>query len=456
MSEETFIGRLCAAVLGCNGGDAHARDLIGRSIADTLGVAAAGFVEPVAARTLAAYSQRAALTWSGARVESREAAIFVNAVAAHALDYDDVFLDSTIHPGAVILPAILQLDRPTEPDELIAAFGAGLIAARALARFVGAGHYFKGWHATGTYGAFAATAAAARLHRLNEQQLRAAFALAASQSGGVRLNFGTMAKPAHAGFAATAGVRAVRLAAAGVEAAHDIFVGQGGFASLYGTGDGDSQPDNDSFELRPDLLSVKLYPCCYAAHRLIGVCLDARVGLGELALNQRNTAVLEVPAGSLVAIENDNPATGLEAKFSAKYAVVTALFSGEAGLTRFTNEAMHRPGLTEELQRVEIVEDASQQSGNDIQMGEVRLRVHDGADRELGRFLRSTIPGSPASPPSRAELATKLAECLAVFERAHDGTFPALNFIENVKEAAVWLPSGGSTERAPAVAVQAS
>jgi 2-methylcitrate dehydratase PrpD len=146
----------------------------------------------------------------------------------------------------------------------------------------------------------------------------------------------------------------------------------------------------------------------------------------------------------------------LEAKFSAKYAVATALFNGEAGLSRFTNEAMRQPGLAEELRRVDIVEDAAQQSGNDIQMGEVRLRILDGADRELGRFVRSTIPGSPASPPSRAALGAKFAECLAVFERVHGETFPVLDSIAKVEEAAAWLPSGVSTERVSSLAAQAN
>lgn len=454
MSEATFIGRLCSAVLDCNGGSAQARDLIGRAIADTLGVAAAGFTEPVASRALTAYGGHAAMAWSGAHAESREAAIFVNAVAAHALDYDDVYLDSTMHPSAVILPAILEMDQSADPDELISAFGAGLVAARALARIIGTGHYFKGWHATGTYGAFAATAAAARLRRLNEEQLRAAFALAASQSGGLRLNFGTMAKPAHAGFAATAGVRAVRLAAAGVDAAPDIFAGKLGFVSLYSTGDGAAELDDDAFALRPDLLSVKLYPCCYAVHRLIGVALDARKRLGASAIDRRTTAILEVPAGSLVGVENDHPTTGLEAKFSAKYALATALFDGASGLSSFTDEAARRPGLAEQLKRVEIVEDATQQGGHDLRAGEVRLRVLDGKGGELGRFALSAIPGSPASPPARAALATKLDECLAVFEQTYGRTLPVLDRVAKVTHVATWLP--GSAPATSTLTAQAS
>lgn len=456
MSNATFIDRLCAATLSCDGGNIQARGLIGRAIADTLAVAAVGFVEPVVKHVVAAYGGGAATTWSGARVESREAAIFVNGIAAHALDFDDVFLDSAMHPSVVILPAILEMDRPVDPDELIAAYGAGLIAARAIARFVGQGHYHKGWHATGTYGVFAATAAAARLVRLDERRLKAAFGLAASQSAGMKQNFGTMAKPAHAGFAASAAMRAVRLAAAGVDASEDIFGGKGGFASLYGTGDGSVEPDDDAFALRPDLLSVKLYPCCYAAHRLIGVGLDARKILDISAIDARTTAVLEVPSGSLLLLENENPHTGLEAKFSAKYAITTALFDGEAGLSKFTDDATRRPGLADALRRVEIVEDPAQQSGNNIHTGRVTLAVFDGEGRELGRFVRSTLPGSPDSPPTRDEFASKLTECFAAFALIHRDAFPALSSVADVGEVVAWLPISDPAGALAPVAAQAN
>ncbi|MFT8243527.1 MmgE/PrpD family protein [Roseomonas sp. BN140053] len=50
-------------------------------------------------------------------------------------------------------------------------------------RRVGPGHYHRGWHGTGTIGAFAA--AASRLLRLDEAQIAQALALAAAQSGGL-------------------------------------------------------------------------------------------------------------------------------------------------------------------------------------------------------------------------------------------------------------------------------
>ena len=86
-------------------------------------------------------------------------------------------------------------------------------AARALKGRIGSGHYYKGWHATGTLGALIAAAACARLHRLDPAQTRHALALAASQAAGMKLNFGSMAKPCHAGFAG--GLLSRRLTGAG-------------------------------------------------------------------------------------------------------------------------------------------------------------------------------------------------------------------------------------------------
>jgi 2-methylcitrate dehydratase PrpD len=435
----SFTERLCAAVLGAAGGDAATRALLGRAIADTVAVAAPGFDEPVTRASLRAFAGTVARTWSGEACESREAAVFLNATAAHALDFDDVFLDSTVHPSTTIVPAILALDEPVAPEELLAAYAAGLIAARAIGRRIGPGQYHKGWHATGTLGAIAAAAAAARLYRLDEGRLRSAFALAAAQAGGIKRNFGTMAKPAHAGFAAAAGVRAVRLAAAGVDGARDIFAPGGGFADLYGTGDGELEPDDDAFALRPDRISFKLYPCCYAAHRLIGVGLDARAALGPDAFADGARAVLAVPAGSVDLLRNDNPQTGLEAKFSATYTLAIALADGDASLAQFTDAAMQRPGLAGLLERVAVEDDPAQPSGGDILYGEVRLDLVDRRGNRLGRFTRSTIPGAPDDPPAHADVVRKIVDCLQNYASAHGAPFAIVEPLREHTAVAAWF-----------------
>src|SRR5690606_25809859 len=114
---------------------------------DTLMVAAGGFLEPVSEKVARAYSGKASTAWDGTACESREAAIILNGTAAHALDYDDVYLDTMAHTGTVILPAILSGDE-TDAELIRTSFGAGLIAARAVAAATGQGHYHRGWHGT--------------------------------------------------------------------------------------------------------------------------------------------------------------------------------------------------------------------------------------------------------------------------------------------------------------------
>ena len=448
-----FTECLCAAVRTCDGGNAAMRALIGRAIVDTLGVAAAGFAEPVTRLALEAYRGNSAATWSGAVCESEEAAVMIDAIAAHALDFDDVYLDSAIHPSTVILPAILRSGRYHAPDDLVAAFGAGLTAAQAVAARVGLGHYHKGWHGTGTIGAFAAAAAAGRLRKLDERQLATMFSIVASQSAGLKVNFGTMTKPAHAGFAAAAGVRAAHLAQAGFTAAADIF-GPGGYAELYGTPDGQEEPADDVYHLRADKIALKLYPCCYGTHRLIGIALDARAKLGPIFQDDSIRIRVTVPKGSIDVLRYDRPRTGMEAKFSAPYSIAVSLLDGLPTLDHFTDAAVaSRSDIKAGMERIDVIQDPAQDSGGDIEFGTVTLDVigSDGATRD--HFTRHAIPGSPEDPPAPADVMAKFKSVTAIFERAFEKPFPILQQAADIAEARAWLPeadTGPAQQRATA------
>ncbi len=436
MAVGSFIERLCEAVAQTNGGAADSRRLIGRALIDTVTVAAAGFGEPVSRAALSAYKGVGSVTWSGEQVESREAAIMLNGIAAHALDFDDVYLDSSTHPSAVIVPAILHMDDEHDPDEVISAVGAGLIAARAVAARLGREHYARGWHGTGTIGAFAAAAAAARLARLDPAQIRAALGLAAAMSGGLQINFSTMAKPAHAGFSASAGVRAARLAAAGVSAAQDVF-GPGGYADLYGDADATS-PADSAFDLRPDQVAVKLYPCCFAANRLVGVALDAYKALGGVFSDPAVRMRLSAPSGSLRVLRFDRPVNGMQAKFSGPYTMAAALLDGSMTMAHFQDEQIGRADIRDAMDRLTIEEDTAQLSDGDIEFGSVRLEVHRG-ESCLGVFSRSDIPGAPGDPVTTDQLRFKAAGCLGVFKSMFDSDLPILKTVMKIHEARQWL-----------------
>lgn len=427
-----FLDRLCAAVLDPSvlSTNMH-RSLISRAMADTLAVAAAGFQEDVTRNVLSAYAGDGPKSWSGQTCESGEAAVLVNAVAAHALDFDDVYIESMAHISTVLMPVVFRSEND-DPAAVMSAFAAGLIAAKAIARRVGRGHYQKGWHGTGTIGAFAAAAAAGRLLQLDEIGLANAFALAASMSGGLQVNFSTQAKPVHAGFAAVAGIRAAKLAKAGVTGSRDIFSGHG-YPHLYGIGDGEETPGEDAFVLRPDLISVKLFPCCFAASRLVGIALDAREKIGQPPPG--STFTVTVPAGSIAVLKYDRPVDGLQAKFSAHFPIAVALLDGTPTLASFSDEATGRADIRALMERIEVVEDPAQQSQGNIEFGEVRLTMRDPAGADL-EFHRKTLPGAPDDPPSQAALKAKIEACLDVFNAAHGASFPAMAWAAGLGVAA--------------------
>src|SRR6266481_1182415 len=179
-----------------------------RAIIDCLGVMLAGSSEPPA-RIL----QSVALVEGGAPLctivgaGQRTGAVWAslcNGTAAHALDWDDTNFLLLGHPSAPVLAATLAAGELALADgqALVHAFLLGFEVETTVAAVINPAHYDHGWHATCTIGTLGAAAAAARLLGLDTAQIRIALAVAASQSSGLKENFGTMTKPFHAGHAA--------------------------------------------------------------------------------------------------------------------------------------------------------------------------------------------------------------------------------------------------------------
>jgi 2-methylcitrate dehydratase PrpD len=391
-----------------------------RAFEDTLAVMLAGWHEPVAcaARRYAAGAGPALIT--GERVASAEHAAFAHAVAGHALDYDDVHLVSVTHPSVVIVPALMALaDRAASGRSLLDAYGAGVSVNIALGQRLGFGHYARGWHATSTIGPLAAAAAGAHLLRLDEGGARSAIALAAAQAAGLQRNFGSMAKPVQAGDAAAAAVRAVLLAAEGVTGDADVF-GERGVLDLYGA-DGEAPGPLKASDVHS--VSLKLYPCCYGAHRLIAAAFDARAGLSRDDLLALQRIELTAPFETMRPLRIADPTSGAEAQFCAAYILAAALLQGQIGFPDFTDEAARRPDVRRLMDRVRIKDDAaSGRPAVGLAYGEVKLRLTT-ADGRTIEARCATYPGSPQAPPSPDALDAKFADCAAVYAKASGRPF---------------------------------
>jgi 2-methylcitrate dehydratase PrpD len=418
---------------------------------DTIGTMIAGREEPAVRLLQAQLAERrtgaseATVLLGPERIYSADAAL-VNGTAAHALDYDDVAIGG--HPSTVLVPAILA-----EGERLGANGAAALLAylvgyetwAELIARDPDS-HHQKGWHPTAVFGAVGAAAALAYLHRMAPGPASRAIALAASMAGGLVANFGSMAKPLHAGRAAAAAVEAVRLAARGFTAAPDALEHQAGFlsaispagrADLVGPASG---LGGGRLRILDSGLSIKRYPMCYATHRAIDAMLDLTA---REELRAEDVAEIEVTLGAtqVAMLRNQRPRTGLEAKFSLEFAMAAALVARRVGLSELTDGFVSRPEVQAQFGKVRTLTTDTRCPVEPIFALADRVRVRTTTGRELDsgevRFAR----GNAKSPLALHELREKFVDCAATAPVDAGTLFDGVCALDRVPDLGRLLPA---------------
>src|SRR5207247_11354997 len=96
--------------------------------------------------------------------------------------------------------------------------------------------YQRTLDSTATIGTVGPTARVPKLLKLSPAATAHALGIAASMSSWIRVNFGSMTKPLHAGRAAENGVTAAELASRGFTAGDDPLDGEWGFFQVLGGG----------------------------------------------------------------------------------------------------------------------------------------------------------------------------------------------------------------------------
>lgn len=392
---------------------ARAHDLL----LDHLGVALGGVGEDssVAIRAgLAILGLRgdATVLGTGVRLPAPQAAL-ANGAAAHALEMDDTHRGGSIHLGASVFPAALaaaELACASGETVLRAAIAGYEVAAR-LAMAVGpAAHYRRGFHPTGTCGAFGAAAAAGLALDLDEAQLADALGIAGSQAAGSMefLTDGAWTKRLHPGWAACAGLHAAALARAGFRAPATIVEGRFGFLAGYSDA---TDPTAVSAEGPPALLdtSIKPHACCRYIQGPIDAVLALRAehGVAPTDVERIDVGMLEAafPIVCEPADAKRRPSSVVDAQFSLPFGVAVALARGRAAPEEFALPLLDDPVVRDLMDRVLAVRDPKLDAVYPRTWPAwVRLRLHDG--RRLEAHV--THPrGDPENFPTRNELAQK-------------------------------------------------
>lgn len=413
---------------------AQAESIARQGMTDTIAVALAARDEAVTrialdyARGQAGPAEGGAPLWFGGEALPPARAAFVNGVASHALDYDDVALSG--HPSAALTAAILAQGHAQGASgrDCLLAYIVGYEVWAELASREPDPYHIKGWHPTAVFGTVAATAALARLRGFEAPVAARALAIGASLASGLVANFGTMTKPLHAGRVAAQAFEAVTLAGLGLTAADDALEHHAGFlAALSPRGQVDRERPYRPGEPRilATGLSIKKYPVCYSGHRIIDAVIDiAR----EADLDAAQVARVRVGIGRAQAsmLRNAAPVTALEAKFSAQFAVAAALLRRKVGLSELDDAFVNEPAMRALYGKVEIgiVEAPDPEDSAFSRCDTVDIDMRD------GRVLRSGEVRYPRGhahlPLAEADLRAKFEDCMAVWRRQAGGDTSSL------------------------------
>ena len=425
-----------------------------KSILDGLGLALSGSVAK-SGDIVGAYlssmntSGAASVIGTDLKVPARFAA-FANGVAIHADDFDDTQLavgkdrvyGLLTHPTAPVLPAALANAEVAGLSgiDFMLAYHIGVEVECKVSEAISPRHYQHGFHSTATCGPLGAVAAAAKLGGFDAEQTVRALAVAASQSAGLRENFGSMTKPFHAGRAAESGIVAADFAALGWTAAERILEAPRGFFQAHGGGydlDAIQGRLGDPWTFVSPGVSIKPHPSGSLTHP--GMTEMARlIREHGIAADQVESVAVGTNHNMPNALIHHKPTNELQAKFSMEFCMAVLLIEGRAGLAEFTDDVVNRADVQELISRIDFgVHPEAEAAGYDKMTTIIHIKLNDG--REIsGRA--DFGKGSPANPMTYDEAAEKFRGCaeFARWPKAKTDkiieTVRALEILQNVRE----------------------
>ena len=384
---------------------------------------------------------KASIIGSSKKTSPRFAA-FVNGVSIHADDFDDTQLSAAkdrvygllVHPTVPVLPALLALaeGRTISGKDLMLAYHAGVEVECKIAEAISPRHYQDGFHSTGTCGPFGSAAACAKLLRFDLSKILNTFGLVASQSGGLRENFGTMTKPFQAGHAAESGLASAELVALGWTAAEQILEAERGFFHAFG---GSFDPGaimdrlGKPWTFASPGISLKPYPSGSLAHpamtelaRLIEVhkLHAAQVEKLDVGANHQMTTTLL----------HHRPKTGLQAKFSMEFCMTILLLRGKASLGEFSDKVVQGADVQEMIGRINFhVDPEAESAGYDKMTSLLKVYLKDG---RVITGHAEFAKGSPANPMSFDEAAAKFRGCAEFAEWPKAKTEKLITYVKEL------------------------
>jgi 2-methylcitrate dehydratase PrpD len=394
-----------------------------RCLLDAIGCGLFGASQPwsriMAAQLLAEQSQGASTVFGHATPLSAPAAALANGTAIHGFELDDLLPAAIIHPGTVVIPALLAVAEHVDArgDALLRAIAIGYEVTSRISIAMGQEVSHQGFHKTSVVGPVASAIACASLLRLPEAQISCAAGIAASMASGVKAYVttggGGMVKRMHAGWAAQSAVRAVLLAREGftgppgaIDTRYgllDAFGGKAADPARLGAGLGESWAINSVW--------VKVYPMC---GWIQGVAQLLTAMRGKQPLRADDIKKITVGTSRFAVNGNSNPAPAdtMDAQYSIPYCAGLALTADPGDPRAFEPAVFTQPVYRELAQRVSVVADEDCEAVYPARFGSrVTLELANGETRQA---LTLDPHGTPADPCTADEIAAKFKRLAAL------------------------------------------
>jgi 2-methylcitrate dehydratase PrpD len=275
--------------------------------------------------------------------------------------FDDTHALAIVHPSGPVAAAALAVaeQQPISGANFLAAFALGIetVCRVSMALSVAPARSTIAWSQTGIAGGLGAAVAAAKLLALDEDGMRRAIGIAASQAAGMRVMHGTMTTALMPAQAAQTGLAAALLAAKGFTASLIGLEGRYGYLSVFA-----DEPHLayllDDFGERFEVLrnTYKPYPCGIVIHPILDACLQLK---RDHALDHREIERVAIKASrSAMALTDRRNATDeFQTHVSLYHWVAVAFVRGTARTTDMLTEVALDPTIVGFQERITAVRD---------------------------------------------------------------------------------------------------
>jgi aconitate decarboxylase len=357
-----------------------------------------------------------ATVWGNSFKTTAANAALANGTMVHSFELDDMHKNVGLHGGSVTISASLAVAEEqggVTGKELITGIVAGYEVGTRVGTCMGfAGHVLRGFHPTGTVGAFAAAAAAGRILNLSEREMIHCLGIGGTQGAGLlAAQYSSMVKRMHPGRAAQSGVYAAQLAQRGFTGITNILESEyGGFCS--------------SFSLRPPDLTIltkgiaekefwtlgvefKPYACCLSCHTSIDA-IESIMNENKIAKDEIEKITVHC---TLLTKEHVGwqyePGSITGAQMNLSYCLAMKVLEGNVFVDQFTEKKIKDPrALNFIRERIEVIHDPELEKLGRERRDTIVMEVRTQKGEVFTKRL-SHAKGSYLNPLSRDEVANK-------------------------------------------------